>query len=268
MFDILRRFSLDDAVIIDRNVQLVQTYKVIQMAVEDLIAELSSLQSRYWALNDTARRTFYYAVREAFNQRRRSEVEQAAAVIFLNRTCFNGLFRVNRRGEFNVPMGRYRRPMICDAENLRRVHAALQRVTILAGDYRQAAIYAGPDTFVYLDPPYRPLSATASFTAYSAEAFTDQDQIALARFVEQLDAQGARVMLSNSDPHNMDPTDDFFDTLYQPFVVTRLPARRAINSRSDRRGLINELVITNYPMNPATEERSCSTRATSFATPS
>ena len=266
MFDVLRRFPLDHVVIIDQNDRLMQVYRVIQTSVEHLVDVLASMQAQFWALDDEARRTFYYAVRDDFNQHRGTAVDQAADFIFLNRTCFNGLFRVNRRNQFNVPMGRYRKPLICDAENLRYVHTALQRVTIVTGDYHEAAMYAGPDTFVYLDPPYRPLSATASFTAYSADAFNDDNQRELAQFVRWLDEQGARVMLSNSDPHNVDPNDDFFDELYDGFVLTRLPARRSINSRSDRRGVINELVVTNYP--PAAEIRSSPTTATSFVTSS
>jgi DNA adenine methylase len=262
MFDVLRRFSLDHVVIIDQNERLMQVYRVLQTAVEDLIDVLASLQTRYWALDDTERRTFYYEVRKSFNLQRGTEVAQAADFIFLNRTCFNGLFRVNQRNEFNVPMGRYRRPLICDADNLWLIHKALQKVTIVTGGYRQAAGYAGPHTFVYLDPPYRPLSSTASFTAYSAEAFDDNDQKMLAHFVRSLDEQGAYVMLSNSDPHNIDPADDFFDALYDGFFLTRVPARRAINSRSDRRGTVSELVVTNYP--PSTADLLCKTTATSF----
>jgi DNA adenine methylase len=257
MFDVLQRFALDDVVIIDQNERLMQVYRVIQSAVDDLITVLMALQTHFWLLGDKDRRTFYYGVRTAFNRRHGTAVEQAADFIFLNRTCYNGLYRVNRRDEFNVPMGRYARPLICDVENLRRVSTALQRVTIVTGSYRQAAGFAAPDTFVYFDPPYRPLSNTASFTAYSAQAFSDVDQRALAEFVRWLDEKGTYVMLSNSDPHNIDPHDDFFDDLYQGFHLTRLSARRAINSRSDRRGAVSELVVTNY--RAAVEVHTCPT---------
>lgn len=249
MFDIVQRFAPEQVVINDQNPRLMQVYRVIQTAVEDLIAELSIFQERYWAAAHEARATMYYAVRDAFNQHDGTDIHHAAQFIFLNRTCFNGLYRVNSRSAFNVPMGRYRKPMICDATNLRRAHTILEGVTILTGDYHQVADYAGPKTFVYIDPPYRPLSATASFTAYSG-SFNDDDQRRLASFARKLGEKGARVMLSNSDSRHRNPEDDFFDALYHDFVLTRVPARRSINSRSDRRGPVDELVITSYSLAP------------------
>ncbi len=247
LWDILSRSPTLESVVIDQNSRLIAVYRVVQTAVDALIAALSDLQGRYWAMAPEARSAMYYAVRDAFNQCDGTNVHQAAQFIFLNRTGFNGLYRVNRRGQFNVPMGRYQQPTICDPLALQQTHDALQRVTLLAGDYHQAARYAGPQTFVYLDPPYRPLSATASFTAYNAGAFTDDDQRQLAQFVQGLDKDGTQFLLSNADPHNTDPHDHFFDTLYHEFHRVRVPARRTINSQASGRGSIHELLIHNFP---------------------
>ncbi len=263
LFDVASRFALSDLIVIDRNPRLMLTYEVIQSDVEALIARLEALQAQYWAADQKVRHALYYEMREAYNRRQASDVEQAAQFIFLNRTCFNGLYRVNRRGNFNVPMGRYRRPRIADADNLRRVHEVLQQVTLRVGDYRLATDFIDARTFVYCDPPYRPLTRTASFTAYSDELFTDQNQTELAAFARASSRAGARVMLSNSDPRNIDPADDFFDRLYHDFTISRLPARRSINSRSDRRGPVHELVITSYPLASAESagEKQCASEA-------
>lgn len=251
-FHLLTRYTFEDVVIVDRNPALMAAYKVVQEDVDALIDALLALQDQFWSRSHDGRAFLYRAVRNAFNEGRGSPVAQAARLIFLNRTCFNGLYRVNRHGAFNVPMGRYDRPLICDQDNLRRVHDALSGVVLLTGDYPEAAPFIDRTTFVYLDPPYRPLSQTASFTAYHPEAFTDADQERLAAFFRTMSGRGAALMLSNSDPTNVDPSDTFFDRLYAGFAVHRLTARRAINSRADRRGPMSELLITNYdPPEPA-----------------
>jgi DNA adenine methylase len=173
-------------------------------------------------------------------------VERAAQVIFLNRTCFNGLFRVNSRALFNVPFGKYKSPRICDAENLRQVSRLLQGVRIECGDFERAGDFIDDNTFVYLDPPYRPISRTASFNSYAAGAFGDREQQRLADFYRRMDARRAKLLLSNSDPRNVDPDDDFFDQLYAGFAVDRVPATRSINSDPGKRGAINEILVRNY----------------------
>ncbi len=248
LFDVAAQFPVDALIALDRNPRLMAAYVVIRDDAPALIDYLAVWQARYWAADETARHQIYYQVRDRFNAQTGSAVEQAAALVFLNRTCFNGLYRVNRQGRFNTPIGRYRQPLICDAENLLRVQAVLQRVDLRVGDYHDVLDQVDAHTFVYCDPPYRPLSATASFTAYAANAFGDDQQRELAAFLRTCRDRGAAVMLSNSDPHNIDPSDDFFDTLYHDWVITRVPARRAINSNKDRRGPIRELVITNYPV--------------------
>ncbi len=144
----------------------------------------------------------------------KASIERAALLIFLNKTCFNGLYRVNRRGQFNVPIGAYKKPLICDEGNLRAVSEKLQNVTIVCGDYRQSASFIDDQTFVYFDPPYRPLTETASFTAYTEDAFDDERQIELSQFVREINKTGARIVVSNSDPKNANPGDNFFDDIY------------------------------------------------------
>jgi DNA adenine methylase len=173
-------------------------------------------------------------------------IERAAQIIFLNRTCYNGLFRVNRKGEFNVPFGRYKNPEILNEDNLNDVATLLKTTQIILGDFTKCRRLINKKTFIYLDPPYRPLSVTASFTNYSKNGFTDNDQMRLAKFYQDLDAIGAKVMLSNSDPRNENPSDTFFDDLYSNYRIERVPAKRIINCNGARRGEINELIITNY----------------------
>ena len=168
-------------------------------------------------------------------------------LIFLNHTCYNGLFRLNSKGEFNVPRGRYKNPRIFDAENLQNASNALQIADIHLGDFEHCFDVVDDSTLVYFDPPYRPLSKTARFTAYSTYNFGDEEQKRLARFFAGLDQEhGAKLMLSNSDPTNEDPADMFFDDLYGDFNIHRISANRMINSNGAKRGRIRELLITNY----------------------
>ncbi len=181
-----------------------------------------------------------------------SWIQRTAELIFLNRTCFNGLFRVNSRGGFNVPFGSYKNPRILDETTLSAASAVLQNTEISIGDFTTCEKFVDRNTFVYLDPPYRPLNRTSKFTGYSKGGFSDSDQVRLAEFFKAIDRRGAKVMLSNSDPKNEDPDDLFFDTLYSGYRIDRVPAKRAINSKGERRGEISELIITNYCGNHST----------------
>lgn len=163
------------------------------------------------------------------------------------------MFRVNKSGFFNVPMGDYKNPTICDEENLYAVNNLLQRVNIFVGDYRESKQYADRDSFVYFDPPYRPLNVTSSFTSYSKFDFTDDDQICLAQFFSEVNLTGALLMLSNSDPKNVNINDCFFDKLYEKFYIHRVHAKRAINSKGGSRGSISEILVTNYKVSPMVE---------------
>ncbi len=246
LFWILQEFpNITGAVINDINPALICTYRVIKNNVESLIAELSRLQAAYLPLNEAERKDYFLSQRERFNEGDNSDVETAALFIFLNRTCFNGLYRVNSKGKFNVPHGRYVNPKICDEATLRADSAVLQRVEILCGDFAQTGVYAGDNALYYFDPPYRPLTETAAFTSYAKDGFDDAEQTRLRDFCNQIVQKGALFVASNSDPLNVDKDDDFFDHLYRQFSIKRVSAARMINSKGDRRGAISEIMISN-----------------------
>jgi DNA adenine methylase len=254
-FYLNQRFSFETCSICDINEELILSYRVIQRSVKKLITALEDLESDYLSRNDKKRESFYYDVRNTFNQNLPNTtfrkysldwVDRAAQMIFQNRTCYNGLFRVNRQGEFNVPFGRYKKPEILNEDNLKDVAALLKITRILSGDFSRCRRFVDDHTFVYLDPPYRPLNPTSSFTSYAKDGFSDRDQARLARFFRELDAKGAKIMLSNSDPKNENPDDSFFDDLYAGYCIERVPAKRLINCNGSGRGDISELVITNY----------------------
>ena len=256
-FYLNRHFSFDQCCICDANEELILSYRVIQRSVKKLIPALEILESDYLSRNDTKREEFYYEIRDAFNRNltginfknyHAAWIERAARIIFLNRTCFNGLFRVNRQGEFNVPFGGYKNPDILNEDNLKDVAALLKTTKILHGDFTRCRKFVDEHTFVYFDPPYRPLNQTSSFTSYSKNGFSDTDQVRLGEFFRELDAKGAKIMLSNSDPKNENPRDSFFDDLFSEYYIERVPAKRIINCNGSRRGNINELIITNYPV--------------------
>ncbi|MDD1702609.1 MAG: DNA adenine methylase [Methanoregula sp.] len=254
-FYLNKKFPFRECTICDVNEELVLTYRVIQRSLPRLTAELGILASGYCARTGTERESYYYAVRDEFNrsfteinfkQYDSQWIKRAAQIIFLNHTCYNGLFRVNQSGGFNVPSGRYKKPDIFNKENLGNVSAILKNTRILRGDFTSCRKYVDDRTFVYLDPPYRPLNATSSFTSYSRNGFPDTDQERLAEFFRELDDKGAKVMLSNSDPWNENPADSFFEDLYADYTIARVPAKRMINCNGARRGRISELIITNY----------------------
>ena len=211
----------------------------------NLIIELTRIQSEYLALDEAARKNYYLSQREHFNEGNNSEIETAALFIFLNRTCFNGLYRVNSKGKFNVPHGKYSNPRICDEETLRADSAVLQRVEILCGDFAQTGKYAGDNVLYYFDPPYRPLTETSAFTSYAKDGFDDTEQMRLRDFCEQIAAHKSLFVASNSDPQNVDNGDDFFDLLYGMFSIKRVSASRMINSKGNGRGAISEIMISN-----------------------
>ncbi len=249
------RFSFDHSVIFDANEELILIYRVIKKSTKKLVHELESLESAYVSKSNDDRERLFYAIRDSFNKKKPEInfhsydpewVIRAAQSIFLNRTCFNGLFRMNRKGEFNVPFGRYKNPRILDEDNLNDVAALLKTTTIILGDFAQCKKFVDNSTFIYLDPPYRPLSDTSSFTSYSKDGFSEADQRRLAVFFKEIDKKGAKIMLSNSDPRNENTEDSFFDELYADYTIERVPAKRSINCNGAHRGEINELVITNY----------------------
>ncbi len=251
LFDILSKYSLDAVYISDINEALINMYVQIKKNVENLICELSSIEKIYWQSDEAERKRIYTQKRNIFNQLisnpdETNAIQRAYLLIFLNRTCFNGLYRVNRRGFFNVPIGSYKKPLICDTENLRKVSEALKNVEVVCGNYAQCETFVDQNTFVYFDPPYRPLSTTSNFTSYTEQSFDDKEQEKLALFAKKLSEKKASVLLSNSDPKNTDPNDSFFDDLYSDFRISRVCASRMINSNAQNRGAVSELLIMNY----------------------
>ena len=250
LFYMLQHFcNIRKAVINDVNEDLILTYRIIKDDVEALITNLDKYEKDYLAITDQEGRSqIFYEVRERYNQHLGDSIERASQLIFLNKTCFNGLYRVNRRGQFNVPFGKYAHPTICNAKLLRADSQLLQsaQVVISQGDYAQTVQHIDSLTFVYLDPPYRPLDATSSFTAYAKGDFNDDDQRALAAFCHQLSERGCFWMESNADCSAKNPNDTFFEDLYADYKIERVYASRFINANPEKRGKLTELLIKNY----------------------
>lgn len=249
LFWMLRTYpNLKKAVINDINSDLVNVYRIIKDRPIDLINNLSNLQKEFHSLenNPEAKKEYYYKKREDYNSRSFEKSFQAALFIFLNRTCFNGLYRVNRNNGFNVPMGSYKKPTILDAENIREVSEALQKVEILCGDYQETLKYVTDNCLFYFDPPYKPLNETSSFNSYAKDEFGDDEQIRLRDFCNTLDVLGHYWILSNSDVAGKDENDTFFDDIYGMFNIQRVKAKRSINANPEKRGELTELLITNY----------------------
>lgn len=254
-FSLHGKFNFQEYVIADINPELILAYKTIREDAKNVIQILIEIQDEYLSLSENHRKDYFYETRKKYNKQRLyinyenlhdEWILRTAWIIFLNRTCFNGLFRVNSKGEFNVPFGRYKNPRICDEKNLYAVSKSLENVKIISGEFESVYQFVDESTFVYFDPPYRPISKTASFTSYSKNSFDDQSQLALAKFFQRLDKTGALLMLSNSDPKNIVPEDNFFDDAYKGYRIERVQASRMINSKAKGRGAINELLIMNY----------------------
>lgn len=250
LFYMLQRFgNIKKAVINDVNEDLILTYRIIKEDVEELITNLDRLGKEYLTISDQDRRSqLFYEIRERYNQHLGDSIERATQLLFLNKTCFNGLYRVNKRGMFNVPFGKYANPTICNAEVLRYDSQILNstHVEIFQGDYAQTIQQIDGLTFVYLDPPYRPLDVTSSFTAYAKGDFNDDDQRALANFCLQLSEKGCLWMESNADCSAKNPEDTFFEELYRDYRIERVYASRFINANPQKRGKLTELLIRNY----------------------
>lgn len=245
LFWILQAYpNITRAIINDINQELICTYKVIQNNVYELITQLGIIQSQYISLDAEGRKRYFFEKRKLYNSKKCSLVEVASLFIFLNRTCFNGLYRVNSKGEFNVPHGRYANPKICDADNLLAVSKLLQRVEILCGDFAETEKFAGENTIYYLDPPYKPLSETSSFTSYAKDGFGDAEQIRLRDFCARIAEKKAIFVASNSDPKE-ETGESFFEQIYCQFKIKRVSATRLINANPNNRGLVSEIMISN-----------------------
>ena len=246
------------AVLNDRNADLITTYEVVRDRLDTLLERLTELQHDYVTSVTEDREALYYRVRAERPERPRAAsaaIEVAARLLFLNKTCFNGLYRVNRKGGFNVPHGRYANPTICDEPALRAASRALQHVELRSEDFEEACDGAGPGDFVYFDPPFQPLSPTSSFTAYTRDSFGWPDQLRLKTLIDRLTRRGVAVMLSDAAHEDLESLYLGGGYALDGYSLAAVDARRAINSRGDRRGPIGELIVTNYdPALPAAED--------------
>ena len=250
LFWLLQEYpNIHKAVINDINSDLTQAYSTIKNTPEALIDVLKNIEETYYNLSsEDARKDYFLQNRTEFNKRIANPVQNTALLIFLNKTCFNGLYRVNSKNHYNVPFGKNHNPNICDTETILADSRILQKVTILNGDYSKTLRHSAQDTFFYIDPPYKPISRTSRFNSYANETFDDKEQVRLKKFCVSLSKKGHQWLLSNSDSRNINPNDNFFDELYsgKNMFVNRVKAKRAINSKVGKRGQINELLISNY----------------------
>jgi DNA adenine methylase len=254
-FHIAQSYKVEKYFISDINEELVLAYQTLCADVDSVIDVLAEIQHAYYQLNGEEQKSFFYETRAQFNTKRpkidfskfdSAWITRTAQLIFLNRTCFNGLFRVNANARFNVPFGRYKNPKICAVDNLRKISKLLQNTEIIWGSFQSCENFVDEHTFVYFDPPYRPISSTSNFTTYSNFNFDDQAQLDLAAFFRKLDQRGAQLMLSNSDPKNNDPNDNFFEQAYEGYRIERVMASRMINCDAKKRGQLHELLVMNY----------------------
>ena len=242
LFYMLQRYpNIKHAVINDVNPDLTSLYWIVRYFPEALIKSLSYIENKYLAFkSDEERRAFFLKCRDSYNEKKNDFVENAALFIFLNKTCFNGLYRVNKKGLFNVPFGKYKNPKICDSATIRNDSKLLQKVEILTGDFEETYKYAKGSTLFYFDPPYRPLTKTSAFTDYTKDSFNDDSQIRLKEYCDKINKAGYKFMLSNSDCQ-----DKFFDTLYADYEIDRVFASRSINCNGRKRGKLTEILVHN-----------------------
>ena len=239
--------NIKSAVINDINPDLTLCYQVVRDNPTELIQSLNAIQSDYYALRTEEERKMYFLQqRERFNSKSLNEIDNTTLFFFLNRTCFNGLYRVNKSGKFNVPFGKYTTPTICDSATIYTDSKLLQKVDIMTGDFEQTFAKIEGNTFFYFDPPYRPLSNTSSFNDYTKEDFNDNAQIRLKLFCDRLNENGINFMLSNSDCLGKDGTDRFFDDLFIDYSIERVWASRNVNAIASKRGKLTEIVVNNY----------------------
>ena len=234
--------NIKSAIINDINEDLTTCYMMVKQSPDALVESLKQIQKEYYSLqNEDARKQFFLLMRDEFNTKQLNSIDNTTLFFFLNRTCFNGLYRVNKAGLFNVPFGRYETPTICDPNTIYADSELLQNVEILTGDYQQTLAYANDNTLFYFDPPYRPLNNTSSFNDYAKEAFNDFAQRRLKEFCDRVEASGYKFMLSNSDCSDM-----FFDDLYAQYIIERVWASRSVNANPQKRGKLTEILVHNY----------------------
>lgn len=253
-FYLKSNLKVKNAYLLDINPDLINAYKIVQKYPDELIQKLKILSNAYFSCKKSKDKEFYfYRIRDKFNLQPKKAnhqknnsflVQRATYLIFLNKTCYNGLFRQNKKGKFNVPFGDYQKPCICDENNIKNASTALKNAKIICDDFEKSEKYIESQTFVYIDPPYKPVNTTSMFTGYTKEGFTDFDQQRLSVFYSKVDKAGAYLLLSNSDPKN--ENKDFFRDKYSEYKIERVKASRAINCIPDKRGLIDEIIVNNY----------------------
>lgn len=248
LFYMLQHYpNINHAIINDINPDLTTCYRTVRDNPKELIASLQDIENTYFSLNtEEARKEFFIVVRNRYNEKNLDPIENTTKFFFLNKTCFNGLYRVNKKGLFNVPFGRYSNPTICNPETILKDSELLQRVEILNGDFEETFKYAQGNTLFYFDPPYRPLNDTSSFNNYAKEAFNDDAQIRLKKYCDRINDAGFKFMLSNSDGKSINGEDNFFDVLYAAYQIERVLASRSINSNPNKRGELTEILVRNY----------------------
>lgn len=255
LFHIIQHYLIEKVILLDINEELILFYQVVKNHPHELIDLIDQYKSKFNSISKKEQEKFFYEIRNNYNSSKHEInfgkydnkwITRAAQLLFLNKTCFNGLFRLNSKGDFNVPFGKYKNPQFYDKDNILLISRLLQNAELFVGDFECIETFIDDTFFVYFDPPYRPISKTSSFTSYTKNDFDEQDQIRLAELFKRLDKKGAKLMLSNSDPKNINPDDNFFETYYCDFKIERVLASRMINSNSNGRGKINELIITNY----------------------
>jgi len=259
-FELYQKYDFKNVYLSDLNQDLIAAYQVVQQKPNLLLEWLYHYQKKYDQTEQPKRNELFLNIRNEFNERRfdiktkkldENWVLRTAQLIFLNKTCFNGLYRLNSKGAFNVSYGKYKKAVILDAPNILAVSKVLENVEICHADYSACWDKIDAHTFVYFDPPYRPLNATSSFTTYTGLEFGETHQLKLADFFRKLDKEkNAKLMLSNSDPTNENPNDNFFEKAYYGYSIAKISAGRVVNSNGKKRGKITELLITNYKHEP------------------
>ena len=250
------KYKIDKTYISDTNKDLILLYKIVKENLNELLKQLLIISNTYHAIAiEEKRKEYFYKIRELYNEgitkssyqnMTKESIFRATQLIFLNRTCFNGLYRVNSKGLFNVPFGKYRNPGIYNEKSLREASHLLKNTIIECSSYQNLPKEFLSNSLIYFDPPYRPLSNTSSFTAYNKSNFNDINQIELANYYKKIsENENLFLILSNSDPKNSDKNDSFFDDLYNGFNINRVGATRIINSKSEGRGKITEILVTN-----------------------
>lgn len=247
LLDILTTKKVEKALITDISPELINCWNTIKTKPEKLLFFLTKYKEEFQILeNKEERKLLFYQLREKFNNLETNSPEKAALMIVLNKKGFNGLWRVNSKGKYNVPFGiETKNQIIFEEENIIEISKFLQNVEIKNVGYENTFDFIDKNTFVYLDPPYLPLDKTKSFTSYSKNGFTIENQIELADFIDKISEKGAKFLLSDSDPKNIEPENDFFDKLYKKYYIQRIPVRRNIAAKKENRGIINEILVSN-----------------------